>query len=452
MFLGRILPVLILFLISVIYSRELDYNSYGRYQSVWMYTNIINVTISFGLPAVILSTNLNFFLSFIKSNKIKLSLFYFLLSFLVLSVFFLFAKNFPTSLKFLLIGFIIIQNIVTISETLLIKGQGEKISFVINLFYSILFFGWHMYILRSGYSLYHLITGIIFISIIKCIAVIFAPKRREDPENIYDGKDFLNHWRYLGMNEVLGVISKWIDKVFLLYLLTSADFAIFFNGSFEIPLFGLLISVMGSFLSIEISRNPLHIDKVKKLFRESFNALSIIVFPLFFFLLFFGKEIFSLVLNDKYNASLPVFFISIFILPLRINNYSVILQCFSKGKKILVGSVIDICVSIVLMLLFYPFMGTRGIALAIVIATYCQVFYYLWHSSKVLNIPFLQILPLKKLSIRLLLYFVLYFALFYLLSKIGLKIKLFSTALFTGLIVMTGLIKYFETFFKKNHV
>lgn len=417
-----------------------------------MYTNIINVTISFGLPAVILSTNVNFFLSFINSNKRKLSSFYFLLSFLVLSVFFLFAKNFSSSLKFLLIGFIIIQNIITISETFLIKGGGEKISFVINLFYSILFFGWHMYVLRSGYSLYHLITGIIFISIIKCIAIIFAPKKREDHENIYGEKDFLIHWRYLGMNEVLGVISKWIDKVFLLYLLTSADFAIFFNGSFEIPLFGLLISVMGSFLSIEISRNTLHLDKVKKLFRESFNALSIIVFPLFFFLFFFGKEIFSLVFNDKYNASLPVFFISIFILPLRINNYSVILQCFSKGKKILVGSVIDICISIVLMLLFYPFMGTKGIALAIVIATYCQVFYYLWHSSIVLNIPFVQIIPLKKLSIRLLLYFVLYFALFYLLSKIGLKIKLFTTAVLTGLIVMTGLIKYFETFFKKNHV
>jgi hypothetical protein len=97
-------------------------------------------------------------------------------------------------------------------------------------------------------------------------------------------------------------------------------------------------------------------------------------------------------------------------------------------------------------------MATRGIALAIVIATYCQVFYYLWHSSKVLNIAFIQILPLKKLSIRLLLYFVLYFALFYLLSKIGLKIKLVCSALFTGLIVMTGLIKYFQTFFKKNHV
>jgi O-antigen/teichoic acid export membrane protein len=452
LFLGRVLPVLVLFFITIIYSRKLSYNDYGNFQSVWMYTNIINIIISFGLSAVILSTNLNFFFSFIKKNKKKLSIFYSLLWISALIIFFLFAKSFSLSLKFLLTGFIIIQNITTVSETLLIKRKGEKISFVINFIYSLFFFGWHIYILASGYSLYNLIAGVTVISIVKWIAIAFVPKGNEEYENNYDEKHFLNHWKYLGTNEVLGVISKWIDKVFLLYLLTAADFAIFFNGSFEIPLFGLLISVMGNFLSIEISESILQTDKIKKLFRESFSVLSAIVFPLFFFLFFFREELFSFVFKDKYNASLPIFVISIFILPLRINNYSVILQCFSQGKKILLGSVLDILVAIILMLALYPIMGTRGIALAIVIATYCQVFFYLWHSAKILNINISQILPLKKLVIRLLLFFTLYFALFFILSGVGLKMKLLTATLFTGLIVMTGLLKYFKTFFKRDHV
>jgi O-antigen/teichoic acid export membrane protein len=452
LFLGRVLPVLVLFFITIIYSRKLSYNDYGNFQSVWMYTNIINIIISFGLSAVILSTNLNFFFSFIKKNKKKLSIFYSLLWISALIIFFLFAKIFSLSLKFLLTGFIIIQNITTVSETLLIKRKGEKISFVINFIYSLFFFGWHIYILASGYSLYNLIAGVTVISIVKWIAIAFVPKGNEEYENNYDEKHFLNHWKYLGTNEVLGVISKWIDKVFLLYLLTAADFAIFFNGSFEIPLFGLLISVMGNFLSIEISESILQTDKIKKLFRESFSVLSAIVFPLFFFLFFFREELFSFVFKDKYNASLPIFVISIFILPLRINNYSVILQCFSQGKKILLGSVLDILVAIILMLALYPIMGTRGIALAIVIATYCQVFFYLWHSAKILNINISQILPLKKLVIRLLLFFTLYFALFFILSGVGLKMKLLTATLFTGLIVMTGLLKYFKTFFKRDHV
>ena len=103
--------------------------------------------------------------------------------------------------------------------------------------------------------------------------------------------------------------------------------------------------------------------KIQALFRESFNMLSTIVFPLFFFLFFFREEIFSVIFKDKYNASIPIFAISIFILPLRINNYSVILQCFSQGKKIMMGSLIDIIIALILMVSLYPFMGSKGIAL-----------------------------------------------------------------------------------------
>lgn len=452
LFLGRVFPVLVLFLISVIYSRKLNYNDYGTFQSVWMYANIVNVIISFGLSAVILSTNLNFLFSFIKNNRKKLGIFYLSLWIVGLTVFFFFAKNFNTPLKFLLIAFIVIQNISTVIETLLIKRQGEKISFSINFIYSILFFGWHIYILLTTYSLYSLVAGITILSVLKLIAMILVPVKKEQYEEVQDEKHFLTHWSYLGMYDVLGVIAKWIDKIFLLYLLTTADFAVFFNGSFEIPLFGLLISVTGSFLLIEISGNTQLTDKIIKLFRESFNLLSGIVFPLFLFLFFFRKELFSLAFNDKYNASLPIFVISIFVLPLRINSYSVILQCFGHGKKILSGALLDIGIAIILMFVLYPLIGTRGIALAIVLSTYCQMIYYLWHSAKILNTSIFQILPLQKLAIKFLIMLALYVVLFFILSGIELKLKLFIAAIFTAIIVSVGMMKYLKTFFKKEHV
>lgn len=343
-----------------------------------MYANIVNVIITFGFASVILSSDLNFLFSFIKKNKKKVTIFYSILWITGLAAFFLFAKNFSDSLKLLLIGFMIIQNVSTITETFLIKRQGEKISFTINFVYALFFLGWHIYVLNTNYSLFYLITGITIVSFLKWIAMLLIPAKSSAPATTHvSEKEFLNHWSYLGINSVLGIISKWIDKFFLLYILTAADFAIFFNGSFEVPLFGLLISVLGSFLLIEISHNTQMTSKIINLYRESFNMLSSIVFPLFLFLFFFRHELFSIIFNDKYNASLPIFVISIFIIPLRINNYSVILLCFSKGKKILAGSLLDISIAIVLMLILYPIMGMRGIALAIVIGTYCQVIFYL---------------------------------------------------------------------------
>lgn len=416
-----------------------------------MYANIVNVVISFGLSSVILSTNINYLFSFIKKNKTKLTAFYIVLSLSGLTAFFLLAINFSNGLKLLLVAFFIIQNISTVAETLLIKRQGEKMSFIINSFYSLLFIAWHLYVLFTNYSLSYLFAGICVISVLKLTAMIWMPFTTELYVAKIHEKTFLQHWTFLGLNDILGVISKWIDKVFLLYILTATDFAIFFNGSFEIPLFGLLISVIGSFLLIEISKNTSQTSRIIQLYRESFLILSALVFPLFFFLFFFRAELFALVFKNKYAASVPIFVISIFVLPLRINNYSVILQCFSKGKKILVGSILDISIAIILMLGLYPFMGMRGIALAIVVATYCQIFFYLWHSAKTLHTSVWQLLPLQKLLTRFLILGTSYFILFLILRSSGSEIKLLAGVIFTSLLIVAGFIKYFKTFFKKEY-
>ncbi|MEO6288839.1 MAG: hypothetical protein ABIO76_02895 [Ginsengibacter sp.] len=452
LFLGKAMPVIILFLITIFYSRKLSYGDYGTFQSVWMYANIVNVIISFGVSSVILSTDLNFLFAFIKRNKNIIAPFYIILSLAVLTAFFFFAKNFTVTIKFLLIAFIIIQNLVTIAETLLIKQGGEKNAFIINFFYAMLFFAWHLYILYSGYSLVFLITGISVISVIKFLAVIlFHIIINKGYKPVNDNADFINHWISLGVNEILGIIAKWIDKIFLLYLLTSSDFAVFFNGSFEIPLFGLLISVTGSFLLIEISSNTKMSQRIIDLFRENFNMLSSIVFPLFFFFLFFRDELFSLVFKNKYNDSIPIFLISIFVLPIRINNYSVILQCLSKGKKILLGSLIDILLAIILMISLYPVMGTRGIALAIVIATWFQVIFYLWQSAVALNISVTQLIPLKKLAMKFLILLAFYVLLSLTLQHPSKIINVVIAATFTTAAVVAGMWSYLKSLFNSNY-
>ena len=123
LFTGRAMPVIVLFLITILYSRRLSYDDYGTFQSVWMYANIVNVIISFGFSSVILSTNLPFLFLFIKNNRKLITGFYIALWITGLVIFFFFAKNFNTSQKFLLIAFIIIQNIITVAETLLIKRR-----------------------------------------------------------------------------------------------------------------------------------------------------------------------------------------------------------------------------------------------------------------------------------------------------------------------------------------
>jgi O-antigen/teichoic acid export membrane protein len=439
LFTGRAMPVIILFLITILYSRRLSYDDYGKFQSVWMYTNIINVFIAFGVTQVLLSSNLSFLFTFIKRHSLKIAAFYSLLWIIVLTAFFWYGKNFYSSTKYLLILFIIIQNVITVFETLQIKNHKEKFVFAINFFYSLLFFAWHYYVLVNGFNLNNLIAGIAVIALVKAGALLFFTRKHEEASiEPSSGKAFFKHWAYLGINDISGVLAKWIDKLFLLYLLTAGEFAIFFNGSFEIPLFGLLISVVGSVLLIDISVNILAKEKVIKIFNEGFRMLSIIVFPLFLFLFLFRVELFATIFNHKYDASIPIFVISIFILPVRINNYSSILQCYSLGNKILTGSILDICIILTLMFFLYPVMGTKGVALAIVTGTYCQAFYYLWQSAKVLNTDILSLVPLKALLVTFLIMSILFTALYYGLYKTSYQVRLFGGAIVTTIMIMTS--------------
>ena len=446
LFLGRLLPLFSLFGITVLYSRRLGYAAYGAYQSVWMYANIVNVVVSFGFSSVLLSANLPYFLRFLRDHRRRLVSFYTVLSILTFGAFFLLAKNFSGGLKLLLIAFMVVQNVITVAETILLKKHGEVVSFVINLVYAALFFGCHVFILLTHYSLSTLMTCLIVLSVAKLAAVIMVPVRGAPEEARAEDEQMVQHWVYMGLTEILGVVSRWIDKIFLLYLLTAADFAIFFNGSFEIPFFGLLISVAGSLMMIEFSRNPGDTSRIISGFRETSDLLSSVVFPLFFFLYFMRGDLFSIVFNNRYQASVPVFAISIFILPLRINNYGAILQCFSKGNRILTGAVLDIGIALGAMAVFYPLMGSRGIVLSIVLSTYLQSLYYLWHSARLLQTGITTLMPFGRLIPKFLVLFALFFSYSRLSAGLPAGTRVLIASILAAGAMVGGLWRYVRSF------
>ena len=443
LFIARLLPILVLFVITVLFARKLSYNEYGTFQSVWMYSNIINVIITFGFTSIILSTNESLLNSFIINNRQQIIFFYSLLTILTLFVFYSYARNLTLSTILLLIAFTLTQNIIAIKEIYLIKYERQQQLFYINIFYTLFFLLWHFYILFQGYDLNKLIIGIIILSIIKIFAIRSHRTLLSNQNNLnLSHASFKNHWIFIGINDIIGVFSKWIDKLFLLYLLTPSDFAVFFNGSFEIPLFGLLITVAGNLLMVDISKGLLSSENVLKSFDTNYKLLSAIVFPIFFFLLFYNKELFALLFNHKYDASIPVFIISLFILPLRINNYGALLQCYSRGDLVMKGSILDISIVIILMLALYTDLSTKGVAVAVVFGTYAQIFYYLLSASKAINVRFLALFPLKYLSIYFFIILIIYTSFHFIYFGNDIYIRLLIGGSITIFTIIAGLIKF----------
>ncbi len=402
MLFGRLMPLLALFVITIIYSHHLSLDEYSQFQSLWMYSNVVSVIIGFGITTLIFSTPPGILLIIFRRNRKQILGLYFILWASVLLLFVVVVKQYALVLKLWVILFIILQVTNNIVESALIKKGGSNTYFLINSGYTLLFLIWHLVVLNSGFNLEYLIKGILCFSILKLLSLISIRDRsiRGHNKMLPEKKDFYAHWVYNGINDTLGVFAKWIDKLILIYLLTPSDFAIFFNGSVEIPFFSIFISVTGGYMMMQMAKNHSDPSFIGNIFKENFLILSSVVLPLFFFLMFFRYSVFLTFFGEKYLASLPVFEITILILPLRINHFGGVLQVFGKGKIVTQGALLDLIIAILMVIILYPLYGMQGAAGAIVISTLIQISYYLFHISRLLRVSVIHLIPFKDLLIR----------------------------------------------------
>src|SRR6478672_6671389 len=72
-FAGKLLPVLFLLIITVMYSRNLGYEDYGKYQTMWVLNSISGTVLLFGLPSMMLSWGNQNFLAQVRNNWSKIA-------------------------------------------------------------------------------------------------------------------------------------------------------------------------------------------------------------------------------------------------------------------------------------------------------------------------------------------------------------------------------------------
>ena len=369
------------------------------------------------MPSIILANKDVVFNFFLKRFNKKIGIYYLLLFVFVAAFFYFFVDNLSTAIKISILGFIFLQFLTTLADTFLIKRNQLNLYLTANFFYSILFLAIHLYFYFYAFNLQILIFCLSVLLAAKSLLLFFVKKSNTVDYITISHEIFFENWLYLGLNEVVGVIARWLDKIYVIFLISAANFAIFVNGTIEIPLFAVLISTVETFMLTKLSHNIADKKTAALIFKEGFKLLSYISFPIFFMLLIVYKEAFSVIFNTKYNESVPIFLISIFIIPVRINHYTVILQFYNNTNKILAGSVMDILLALLLMTLLYPAFGVAGVALSIVVSTYLQVFYYLWHSAKLINLRIIDLVPftfLAKLFFGLgILYFCFFFLKYY---------------------------------------
>lgn len=435
--------------VIILYAKQLSILDYGIYQSIWMYVNIISVIALFGLPSLILSNNFSNITACIKLNKKIFTAYALAVCMLPFVYFFYFENNMNHIVKILLMVLIFNQIIATLVETQAIKKEKEVLLFTTNILYNLLYLAIHLYVLYTNYHVENLLVGIIVLLLTKTLIQKLVLNKSILKTTILNNTIISSQWLFLGITDVVGIIFKWVDKWVVLLFISLNEFSIYFNGSYEIPIYGLMVSAIGNVMVTEMSKNE---DKSKavKVFRNAMQILSTLVLPSFCFMLFYYEAVFHFIFNFKYEAALPIFFITLFIIPVRITSFTSILQVYNKANTILKGAIIDLILAICLMALLYPLYKLKGIAIACVVSTYFQAYYYLWHSSKIVQQPIKSLIPFldlcKTLIISLLTMGIFYYISNSLLEKTSLLIGII------GCVFLISLLSFFKYKISKRQI
>jgi O-antigen/teichoic acid export membrane protein len=403
---SRIVQVSIIFFIFWLYSVFLNREEYGEYQKIFVLIGLCSAVLSLGLPLLVSSFPVSQTITFTRMIFRRNLKYYLLTCFILTAVVFALHDFVPFISKSLLVLLSVCNAVYQVYEIMAIKLNKDIPIFIYNLLYSIIYLAIHVAILfLLPFSINWLLSWLLFLSIIRLAWIYWAqirPGEVKEPLRTDEVLVYQRQWTYLSLNETLENISKQIDKFYLLGILSASAFAIYFNGAYEIPLISILISVSGTFIIVQSRQLDLNDSDILSVFHKNSLLLSTLLFPLFFFLQLNSNSIFEILFRGKYNESVGIFQISSWIIPLRIANYTAILQTKLKSEIILRGSIMSLLIKLAGCFLFYLFWNVRGVAFAVVLGTMAQAAYYLYRSSVELKTKIDQILPVRKLAISFL--------------------------------------------------
>jgi O-antigen/teichoic acid export membrane protein len=275
-------------------------------------------------------------------------------------------------------------------------------------------------VLRNGFSFNLLFLALLGLNVLKVtvfVAIAYryiAKYAGEEPAEVRSTKDIRTLWLHVGFNDILQAFSSWVDKFIVSVVLTASLSAVYYNGAQNIPFLSLLLSAAGSSVLMQMVavRYADERSSLLKLMQQSGRYGACVVLPLFFFLLFFRYDLF-LTLLPGYMASVPVFLISLLILPLRAYSFFTVFQKLHKAHIGNIGAVLELILASALMYPLYLFFGLPGVALSFIISTYLQVAYYLFHMSRLFQVSWYKVLPLKNWLSKALIYGAVFFVLHY---------------------------------------
>jgi O-antigen/teichoic acid export membrane protein len=404
----RALPALAITAVAVVFARRLPEAENGRYQQIWLYIAAFTAIGSAGIPALVITHSLNPVHRWLRRVQTRhVSIFVLLNLGLAVPLTILLRQSgiSPWILASMYLG----QIASLISETYLVLNDRFRSLLLIIGIYTVGFGAIHIAFLNGSCSFGQLIAGISILiwlrgGIQTAIGVRSYLRQRAVSRPGTMPKPVRRQWLELGMYDMSQLLFRYVDKLLIGWLVGPAGFAIYFMGTMDIPVLPLLLGAAGTAVLRQLATAQTGIEAKVSVMRYSGTVLCRIVFPIFAFLFVFRAEIITTLYGEKYLAAIPLFAISTLAIPLRAYNFTAMLQHLNKVRLINLGALLDLMLALGLSYPLFLQFGLAGVAVAFTLCSYAQAAFYLFHTSRLLRRPVLDLIPGLEWTLLLIVY------------------------------------------------
>ncbi len=406
--LSRVINLLGLLITTIILARYLTKAEFASYDQMWLIFNTITPIISFAF-----TSSIYFFGAKERSSEYIKSVFLFLTVvglFLGVSLF-LFSHeissllnnpHFATNLLYFAPFLIFSIPSLTLDAILILKTEFKKL-FLVTALTVLSYLTVVIFTVLLERDIFFIFSGLSIISFARFVYSGYEVKKSFGCDfktcNFTSHlKEILAYTTPLMLGHISASLSRQVDKYIIANNFPAELYAIYTVGAKELPLVPLVTSSFISVIFPEISKlyGLGENSKIANLINNVIRTTSLIIIPIFSYLLFFSKEFVLLLFSEKYVESVAIFRIYLFFLPVRVLLYSPILSALGRQKIYMLVSIFDLILNASLGVILVKIFGMPGSAIAVIVSTYFETFLMLFLIMKALSgVKFAEILPVK---------------------------------------------------------
>jgi len=205
----------------------------------------------------------------------------------------------------------------------------------------------------------------------------------------------------LGVAAILGALGMYADRVCVNTLGNTEMFAEYFNGAFELPLIGVIGGAVTMTLLPVMSQYAKEgeTNKFLELWYRSQTKLAFVLFPVWIYFFVFADDFIVLLFGEGYSNSAIVFRIYLCLVPARIGSFNRIVSPLNKNWLYTIGHMIQLVLAYPLCYFLFLQYSVVGVAIGVVLSIYGNILFMAIGCSRLLQIRFLQIWPIKYFSL-----------------------------------------------------